>query len=178
MLKNKNKWLAIAVIALLAVGQQWARHRQSQNQPPNAPARATAAQTHRSAKPAVDAPAQPEKTVQPAANFEQTLQQAYQNRQSNLQIQGSGRVIKTLPDDTQGSRHQRFIVKLASGQTLLFAHNIDLAPKIRGLKKGDTIAFNGEYEWSEQGGVIHWTHKDPSRHHVDGWLEHNGQRYE
>lgn len=159
----KNKWWVLVLIVLLAMGKQWLVHRQSQHS--NAP-QVTTTQS------------QPENTAPPAANFEHILQQAYQNHQSDLQIQGSGRVIKTLPDDTKGTRHQRFIVKLTSGQTLLFAHNIDLAPKIRGLKKGDTIAFNGEYEWSEQGGVIHWTHKDPNRRHVDGWLEHNGQRYE
>lgn len=169
----KNRLLLIVLFALLVAGTQLARYTPSPNQPQNTPTSVTATQTP---QPAVATPSV--KTTQPAAHFEQALQQAYQNRQSNLQIQGSGRVIKTLPDDTQGSRHQRFIVKLASGQTLLFAHNIDLAPKIRGLKKGDTIAFNGEYEWSEQGGVIHWTHKEPNRRHADGWLEHDGQRYE
>ncbi|WP_325320823.1 DUF3465 domain-containing protein [Kingella oralis] len=177
MFKNKHKskyqWVVLVLIVLLAVGKQWLAHRQSQQ--PNAPQVST---TQSQPQPSRDTQRQPEKAAPPAAHFEQALQQAYQNRQSNLQIQGSGRVIKTLPDDTQGSRHQRFIVKLASGQTLLFAHNIDLAPKIRGLKKGDTIVFNGEYEWSEQGGVIHWTHKDPNGRHADGWLEHNGQRYE
>ena len=170
----KNRLLLIVLFALLVAGTQFARYTQSPNQP-QTPARAT---TQSQQQPTVATSRQPEKAAPPAAHFEQALQQAYQNRQSNLQIQGSGRVIKTLPDDTQGSRHQRFIVKLASGQTLLFAHNIDLAPKIRGLKKGDTIVFNGEYEWSEQGGVIHWTHKDPNGRHADGWLEHNGQRYE
>ncbi len=106
------------------------------------------------------------------------LKQAFENKKSNLQVQGKGTVTKTLADDNKGSRHQRFILKLANGQTLLIAHNIDLAPKIKGLKKGDTVGFNGEYEWSEQGGVIHWTHHDPAKHHVDGWLEHNGQRYQ
>ena len=177
MFKNKHKskyqWVVLVLIVLLAVGNQLLAHRQSQQ--PNAPQVST---TQSQPQLSRDTQRQPEKAAPPAANFEHILQQAYQNHQSNLQIQGSGRVIKTLPDDTQGSRHQRFIVKLASGQTLLFAHNIDLAPKIRGLKKGDTIAFNGEYEWSEQGGVIHWTHKDPNGRHVDGWLEHNGQRYE
>jgi hypothetical protein len=168
----KNKWWVLVLIALLVVGKQWLVSRQSQQ--PNAPQVST---TQSQPQPSMDAQRQPEKAA-PSADFERVLQQAYQNHQSDLQIQGSGRVIKTLPDDTQGLRHQRFIVKLASGQTLLFAHNIDLAPKIRGLKKGDIIAFNGEYEWSEQGGVIHWTHKDPNGRHVDGWLEHNGQRYE
>ena len=169
----KNRLLLIVLFVLLVAGTQLARYTPSPNQPQNTPTSVTTTQT---SQPVVATPSV--KTTQPAANFEQTLQQAYQNRQGNLQIQGSGRVIKTLPDDTKGTRHQRFIVKLASGQTLLFAHNIDLAPKIRGLKKGDTIVFNGEYEWSEQGGVIHWTHKDPNRRHADGWLEHDGQRYE
>ncbi|XXQ67367.1 DUF3465 domain-containing protein [Neisseriaceae bacterium B1] len=114
----------------------------------------------------------------PPTNFEHVLQQAFQNHQSNLQISGSGIVQKTLPDDKKGSRHQRFILKLNSGQTLLVAHNIDLAAKIKGLKKGDTVEFYGEYEWSEQGGVIHWTHHDPAKRHADGWLKHNGQIYQ
>ncbi|STZ75494.1 DUF3465 domain-containing protein [Bergeriella denitrificans] len=110
--------------------------------------------------------------------FEQILQQAFENRQSDIQVEGFGRVVKTLPDDNKGSRHQRFILKLSSGQTLLVAHNIDLADKIKGLKKGDTVGFYGEYEWTEQGGVIHWTHHDPKGRHADGWLEHNGKRYQ
>lgn len=112
------------------------------------------------------------------ADFEHVLQQAFKQRQSNLQISGSGIVSKTLPDDNKGSRHQRFILKLSSGQTLLVAHNIDLAPKIKGLKKGDAVEFYGEYEWSEQGGVIHWTHHDPNKRHADGWLKHNNKIYQ
>lgn len=112
------------------------------------------------------------------ADFERVLQQAFDQRQSNLQIAGNGIVSKTLPDDNKGSRHQRFILKLKSGQTLLVAHNIDLAPKIKGLKKGDAVEFYGEYEWSEQGGVIHWTHHDPKKRHADGWLKHNGNMYQ
>lgn len=111
-------------------------------------------------------------------NFEQVLQQAYEQRRSNVQIEGEGVVKKTLPDDNKGSRHQRFILQLKSGQTVLVAHNIDLAEKIKGLKKGDTVGFYGEYEWSEQGGVIHWTHHDPNGRHADGWLKHNGKMYQ
>lgn len=106
------------------------------------------------------------------------LEQAYQQHLSNLQIEGSGAVIKLLPDDNQGSRHQRFIIKLASGQTLLIAHNIDLAPKIQNLRVGDEVAFFGEYEWSDKGGTLHWTHRDPGGRHIDGWLKHHGKVYQ
>ena len=109
---------------------------------------------------------------------EAVLKQAFENEQSDIQVEGEGTVWKTLPDDNKGTRHQRFILKLSSGQTLLVAHNIDLADKIKGLKKGDKVAFYGEYEWSEQGGVIHWTHHDPAGRHEDGWLKHGGQVYQ
>ncbi|ELA3117983.1 DUF3465 domain-containing protein [Vibrio vulnificus] len=106
------------------------------------------------------------------------LQQAYQSQQSDLQVQGFGQVAKVLPDDNDGSRHQKFILKLNSEQTLLVAHNIDLAPRIPNLKVGDSVEFYGEYEWNKKGGVLHWTHKDPQNRHAHGWLKHNGQVYE
>ncbi|EGR4210798.1 DUF3465 domain-containing protein [Vibrio cholerae] len=106
------------------------------------------------------------------------LQQAYLSQQSDLQVQGFGQVSKVLPDDNDGSRHQNFILKLNSGQTLLVAHNIDLAPRIPNLKVGDSVEFYGEYEWNKKGGVLHWTHKDPQNRHAHGWLKHNGQVYE
>lgn len=105
------------------------------------------------------------------------LQQAYESRQSDLQVQGNGQVIRILPDDNDGSRHQRFILRLDSSQTLLVAHNIDLAPRISTLAIGDTVEFYGEYEWNSQGGVLHWTHHDTNGRHADGWLKHKGQVY-
>lgn len=106
------------------------------------------------------------------------LKHAFDNRQSNIPVEGNGTVLKQLPDDNQGSRHQRFIIRLDSGQTLLIAHNIDLAPRIDNLSAGDTVQFFGEYEWNEQGGVIHWTHLDPEQKHVAGWLKHHGTLYQ
>jgi hypothetical protein len=113
-----------------------------------------------------------------AAESEDQIAAAFQNQQSNLQIKGEGLVHKILPDDTNGTQHQRFILKLSNGQTLLIAHNIDLATRISDLNVGDTVEFYGEYEWNEKGGVIHWTHHDPSGRHADGWLKHNGQTYQ
>ena len=83
-----------------------------------------------------------------------------------------------LRDDNEGSRHQKFILSLDNGLTILVAHNIDLAPKIENLRKGDMVEFFGEYEYSAQGGVIHWTHRDPNHRHEDGWLKHNGKIYQ
>jgi hypothetical protein len=96
-------------------------------------------------------------------------------QRSGTQMSGIGVVRRVLPDDNDGSRHQRFILELAEGQTVLVAHNIDLAPRLTSLDPGDTVAFYGEYESNAQGGVIHWTHHDPARRHVDGWLKHEGR---
>jgi hypothetical protein len=111
-------------------------------------------------------------------NSDSALQSAYDNRQSDVQVQGQGIVSKILPDDLDGSRHQRFILKLSTGQTLLVAHNIDLAPRVKTLDAGDTVEFYGEYEWNAKGGVIHWTHHDPDNRHVAGWLKHRGKTYQ
>ena len=94
------------------------------------------------------------------------------------QTRGSGVVSRILTDDNDGSRHQRFILELPSGRTLLVAHNIDLAPRIPSLQRGDTVEYYGVYESNERGGVIHWTHHDPQGRHIDGWLQHNGRRYQ
>ena len=97
---------------------------------------------------------------------------------SGQHVRCSGRVIRLLPDDNAGSRHQRFIIELPGGRTLLVAHNIDLAPRVANLQKGDMISFNGEFEWNDRGGVIHWTHHDPSGDHEAGWIRHNGRDYQ
>lgn len=106
------------------------------------------------------------------------LKHAFEQRKSSLLVKGRGQVIKLLPDDQKGSRHQRFIVKVNPQQTVLIAHNIDLAPRIEYLAEGDEVTFSGEYEWNSKGGVVHWTHHDPQGHHPDGWLQHEGQIYQ
>lgn len=106
------------------------------------------------------------------------LERAFLTRQSDVQVSGSGTVQHILPDDSDGSRHQRFILKLDSGRTLLIAHNIDLAARVSSLARGDRVEFRGEYEWNEKGGVVHWTHLDPAGRHVAGWLRHRGVLYQ
>ena len=108
----------------------------------------------------------------------ESLNNAYEKHQSNVQVTGSGTVIRILNDDNKGTRHQRILLKLSSGQTILIAHNIDLAPRINLISNGDEIQFYGEYVWNNKGGIVHWTHRDPNGQHIDGWLKHNGSTYQ
>ena len=120
-------------------------------------------------------------TTQAEASFDNTddvFRRAFEQRARNLWVEGHGEVKRILSDDNDGSRHQRFILQLNSGQTLLIAHNIDVAPRVEGLQSGDKIHFRGIYEWNPQGGVVHWSHHDPKGKQSGGWVKHRGKTYQ
>jgi hypothetical protein len=112
------------------------------------------------------------------SDSDKIIKELFETEKSDVQVDGSGTVTKILEDDNDGSRHQRFILSLESGQTLIIAHNIDLAPRLENLKIGDIVEFYGEYYYTEEGGGIHWTHADPDRNHADGYLKFNGTLYQ
>jgi hypothetical protein len=104
--------------------------------------------------------------------------QAFEERARGRMLKTEGRVQRTLSDDRDGSPHQRFIIVTDSGQSLLIAHNLDLAPRLDGLAAGEWVVVYGEFEWNEQGGVMHWTHDDPQRVHAAGYIDWRGRRYQ
>lgn len=113
-----------------------------------------------------------------AASSPAEISRAFATRTTLRQILVRAAVRKVLPDDIQGDRHQRFLVALADGRTLLVAHNIDLAARVPDLRPNTTIYLQGEFVWSAAGGVLHWTHKDPRGRHLDGWIQYFGKRYQ
>ena len=114
----------------------------------------------------------------PSSQQQGDLDAAYQSRTSGQIAEVTAEVHKVLPDDRDGSRHQRFLIKLPSGLSVLVAHNIDLAPRVPDLQAGTPITIRGQYEWNDRGGVLHWTHHDPRGRHEPGWIDYAGQRYE
>jgi len=119
----------------------------------------------------------PEK-ITSSPEVQTTLEQVILQQRSDVQLEITGTVIKLLADDLDGRRHQKFIIRVPSGQTILVAHNIDLAPRINILQQGDLVSIYGEYEWNKKGGVMHWTHHDPAGRHINGWIKHQGQTYQ
>jgi hypothetical protein len=113
-----------------------------------------------------------------AKSTESEIAKAYMQHLQDVQVMGEGEVVKVLADDNKGSKHQRFILRVPEGFTVLVAHNIDLAQRVANIVTGDKVSFYGEYVWNEKGGVIHWTHHDPRGRHVSGWLKHKGVTYQ
>lgn len=156
--------LTVLVATVLVVLQQIQSHPKQGQNPPGGPAPATTtSQTDRSVDQGVRA-----------------VLDAYAHERSDVHVEIEAVVTKLLPDDDEDDAHQRFIVRLEGfDHTILISHNIDLAPRVP-VGAGDRVRIKGEYEWTEQGGVIHWTHHNPNRNprHPGGWIEHEGTRYE
>ena len=106
-----------------------------------------------------------------------TVQLAYAAQHSGLWLETSGRVVRVLKDDNEGARHQKFILELDDGHSVLVAHNIDIAERIP-ARQGMSLTVRGRYEWNDRGGVIHWTHHDPEGREQGGWIMIDGMRYQ
>ena len=136
----------------------------SRNAPkPSAPAPPPAAST------------QPAPAARPATD--PAILDAIEHGRSKVWGIAAGAVVRLLSDDVSGNRHQRFIVRLESGATLLAEYNIDLAPRIVPLAVGDTVVMRGEYIWNDKGGLMHWLHHDPSGAPGGGWVRVKGREY-
>jgi uncharacterized protein DUF3465 len=103
---------------------------------------------------------------------------AIEGHRSRVWGVAAGTVERLLEDDRKGIPHQRFIIRIETGTTILVDYNLDLAPRITPLDVGDSVVVRGEYHWSGQGGRIHWVHRDPSGAPGGGWLRVRGRLYQ
>ena len=105
------------------------------------------------------------------------MKRVYGKPDTGTWIEESGLVRRLIPDDNnRGACHQRFVLDLRNGQTVLMAHNIELAERVP-VGLGDRIRFRGMYEWNEQGGLIHWTHHDPLGIEDGGFIRYRSKSY-
>lgn len=86
-------------------------------------------------------------------------------------------VKKMLRYDDRGLPHEKFLLELSNGSTILVAHNTRMAPYVP-IQAGDVVTVKGEFIWNEKGGLIHWTHHSDNPIHAGGYIEFKGKRYE
>ncbi|MEX2495041.1 MAG: DUF3465 domain-containing protein [Woeseia sp.] len=104
------------------------------------------------------------------------MRRRYEKSDTGTWIEATGVVARLIPDDNDGARHQRLILDLRNGQSVLIAHNIDLAARVP-LGIGDRIRFRGLYEWNDLGGLVHWTHHDPLDIGEGGYIRYRRRTY-
>lgn len=105
------------------------------------------------------------------------MTRTYDKNDSGEWVEAAGLVCRLLRDDPDGSRHQRFVLDLRNGQTVLIAHNLDLATRVP-VGLGDRIRFRGMYEWNDLGGLVHWTHHDPQGVESGGFIRYRARLYD
>jgi hypothetical protein len=95
-----------------------------------------------------------------------------------------GTVVELLPEDNIGLTHQKFMFKITGGQNgkyngkvVIVAHNTEIAPHVP-LKIGSMPEIKGDLLTGESPMVLHWTHKDPSHKHPDGYIKLTDQFYQ
>jgi hypothetical protein len=172
-LVRKDRLVGLAtLVGLLAVLHAIDAIREPSATPPSPPAR-TIPEISKAAGPDSSTPA----PARAASEDTARLLSAVAEHRSNVVVEVAGEVVHLLPDDRRGSRHQRFLLEFAPDRRVLVAHNIDLAPRVEDLRKGDRVVVRGEFEWNDLGGVVHWTHHDPAGRRPGGWIRHRDHTY-
>lgn len=104
-----------------------------------------------------------------------SVQSAYKNKDSNVQVKGAGKVIKIYNDNPA---LQTFTVRLNDSHIVTVYHDIVAGNAINQLNEGDEIKFCGEYRYTSLGGEVHYTWRDETKKHAHGWIKHNGIKYQ
>ena len=95
--------------------------------------------------------------------------EAFERHLDRVMLTCQGLISETLEDDNTGIPHQRLIIKLTSGQTLLILNNLERAKRIP-VKIGQNVEVRGQYRWNKHGGLVHETHHDDQTE-LDGWIK-------
>ena len=106
------------------------------------------------------------------------LLNAFEQGRTGVWVCGHGTVTQLIGDETiAGERHQRMTVDVGNNLNLLVRHSLEDSDRVP-VEQGDTVAFQGRYEWNGRGGVLGHTHHDPEQPGEGGWIRHEGTTYE
>jgi len=110
-------------------------------------------------------------------NETERIVQAFNNQKSNIVVEVIGQVAAKLPDIIDDASYQQFILRLNNNHLVVVSHNTDISKPVP-VGPGSEVRIRGEYDWTPDGGLAHWTHRDPSGQREGGWIEANGTRYD
>ncbi|HEX8806223.1 MAG TPA: DUF3465 domain-containing protein [Candidatus Aquilonibacter sp.] len=104
----------------------------------------------------------------------------YASGSSGVEVIAQGTVFGVLGTrEGPSGQHEGFLLKLNQECDLMLRveTNVDITGPVP-LQNGETATVKGQFEDDAEGGVIHWTHHDPSGRHVAGYVEVNGKLYQ
>nr|WP_295902263.1 DUF3465 domain-containing protein [uncultured Bdellovibrio sp.] len=123
-----------------------------------------------------DSSSQGTQAVDNNANDSDIVRAVNEQRRVNF-VEGGGMVVtKVLPDDNNGLKHQKWVVRLSNGKTMQAVYNSDMCPRVP-VKVGDVVAMGGMFLWTNTGALLHWLHHDPRGNRPDGYVYVNGKYY-
>jgi len=102
------------------------------------------------------------------------LESAFAEGRTGIWVSGHGTVVRPLGSDAAS---QRFLVRISDELSIVLRHQIGDAGPVP-ADRGDTIAFQGRYEFHGGGGEIILTHADSAQPGGGGWVMHQGDRFE
>lgn len=106
------------------------------------------------------------------------LLDTFEQGRTGVWVSGHGTVAQLIGDETiAGVAHQRMTVTVNGSLDLIVRHSTQNSGRVP-VEPGDTIAFQGRYEWSGRGGLIGLTHHDPEQPGEGGWIRHDGTTYD
>ncbi len=166
--KQASIWGTIGLLVLMAAVYYFEHWQKSKGKDDNTRTR------NESVEPAAPRDAKGPSRAQPE---NAAILRMHQRKAQEKWVEGASIIVKVLPDDLKGSRHQRFLIRISKNVRVKVAHNIDLAPRLP-VRAGDLVEYRGKYVWNDLGGALHWTHHDPRNRNRGGWLRHEGKVYE
>ena len=104
----------------------------------------------------------------------------YASGASDVEVIGQGSVLAILGTRNGPSGvHEGFLLKLTGGCDLMVRveTNVGITGPLP-LHPGETATVKGVFDDDADGGVIHWTHHDPSGRHIAGYVEAGGKIYQ
>lgn len=108
----------------------------------------------------------------------QRLLEAFEQGRTGVWVSGHGTVAQLIGDETiAGEIHQRVVVNVADSLDLIVRHSVEKSERVP-WSQGETVAFQGRYEWNGRGGVLGSTHEDPEQPGEGGWIRYNGTTYD